>query len=83
MFSKADADWTLDRVKSGLSSGEGLIWAVRDPVEKQQAVKEQGKTTGYEMVQWISTEAAPVLLKEGRWWQVGDSTSVQGPPHGR
>jgi hypothetical protein len=29
-----DSDWARHRVQSGLSSGEGLIWAVRDPVTK-------------------------------------------------
>jgi hypothetical protein len=29
-----DLDWTDNRILSGLSSGEGLIWAVRDPVYK-------------------------------------------------
>jgi hypothetical protein len=28
----ADPTWTGERVHSGLSSGEGLIWAVRDPI---------------------------------------------------
>jgi hypothetical protein len=28
----ADSDWTDNYVLSGLSSGEGLIWAVRDPI---------------------------------------------------
>lgn len=30
----AVAGWSHRRVASGLSSGEGLIWAVRDPIEK-------------------------------------------------
>jgi hypothetical protein len=28
----ADSEWTRERVHSGLSSGEGLIWAVHDPI---------------------------------------------------
>jgi hypothetical protein len=31
MLSKIDEAWTKDRVRSGLSSGEGLIYNVRDP----------------------------------------------------
>jgi bifunctional DNA primase/polymerase-like protein len=43
------ADPTLcDRMANGLSSGEGLIDAVRDPIEKQQAVKDGKKTIGFE-----------------------------------
>jgi hypothetical protein len=28
----ADPSWTSERIHSGLSSGEGVIWAVRDPI---------------------------------------------------
>lgn len=41
-----EPEWTKDRVKSGLSSGEGLIYNVRDPVYKQEAVKDKGRVTG-------------------------------------
>lgn len=34
--------WLKDRVMGGLSSGEGLIWAVRDPIEKQEPIREKG-----------------------------------------
>jgi hypothetical protein len=35
------------RIKSGLSSGQGLIWAVRDPVIESQPIKDsKGKVTG-------------------------------------
>jgi hypothetical protein len=39
-------------VVGGLSSGEGLIHAVRDPVEKQEPIRERGSraVTGYETV---------------------------------
>jgi hypothetical protein len=33
-FAAVDPDWKAARIASGLSSGEGLIWQVRDPVEK-------------------------------------------------
>lgn len=33
-FALVDEDWTHRRILTGLSSGEGLIFAVRDPVEK-------------------------------------------------
>jgi len=32
VFRELDPEWTSKRILSGLSSGEGLIWAVRDPV---------------------------------------------------
>jgi hypothetical protein len=40
----ADETWNGDRIKSGLSSGEGLINEVRDPVEKWNAKEKQSET---------------------------------------
>ena len=34
LFDGVDPKWVKDRIQSGLSSGEGLIWAVRDAIEK-------------------------------------------------
>ena len=45
----ADESWAA-REQGGLSSGEGLIWAVRDPISKTMPVKEKGRTTGTETV---------------------------------
>ena len=38
-LNEADPTWAGERIMSGLSSGEGLIAAVRDPVEKQKNKK--------------------------------------------
>lgn len=46
----AAPEWVDRNVVSGLSSGEGLIWAVRDPIHKQEPIKEKGKITGYQEV---------------------------------
>ncbi len=46
LFSLCDPDWTKARVKSGLSSGEGLIYNVRDPRIAKVPVKEKGRFTG-------------------------------------
>jgi hypothetical protein len=43
-----DLKWERDRVHSGLSSGEGVIWAVRDPI--RQMVK-QGKGAPAQLVE--------------------------------
>lgn len=44
-------DWLGARVvEGGLSSGEGIIWAVRDPVEKTERVKERGEPVRFEKV---------------------------------
>ncbi len=50
LFTIADEEWEADRVQSGLSSGEGLIHAVRDPQYKPQPIREKGKTVDYEQV---------------------------------
>ena len=39
----ADETWSGDRIKSGLSSGEGFINEVRDPVEKYNAKEKQSE----------------------------------------
>ena len=36
VFEIADWGWTSSRVHSGMSSGEGLIWAVRDPITTRE-----------------------------------------------
>ncbi len=46
-----DEGWFNDRVTSGLASGEGLIWAVHDPIEKQEPIRGKDKiVTGYQTV---------------------------------
>jgi hypothetical protein len=51
VFAAVDPEWTKDRIVSGMSSGEGLIWEVRDPVVKVEAVRERGVPTTFESVQ--------------------------------
>lgn len=46
VFALIDPDWTGARVLAGLSSGEGLIWAVRDEIAKDEPVREKGRPTG-------------------------------------
>jgi hypothetical protein len=42
LFRGADKPWASECVQGGLSSGEGLIWAVRDPIYKREQVKGKG-----------------------------------------
>lgn len=49
-FEAVDATWVSARVLAGLSSGEGLIWHVRDAIEKQEPIRDKGRVTGYETV---------------------------------
>jgi hypothetical protein len=50
LCSAVDEVWTLERVQSGLSTGEGLIWAVRDPIERRDPIKEKGVVKDYQTV---------------------------------
>jgi len=46
LFLRADPAWTEHCIAGGLSSGEGLIFAVRDEITKVEPIKEKGKPTG-------------------------------------
>jgi hypothetical protein len=53
LFSLIDPTWAQDRIKTGLSSGQGVLWAVRDAINTTEVVREKGKPTG-EYVTYIS-----------------------------
>jgi hypothetical protein len=46
LMERVAAEWRRNRICNGLSSGEGLIWAVRDPVEETKPIREKGRHTG-------------------------------------
>ncbi|MDC0934984.1 PriCT-2 domain-containing protein [Pirellulales bacterium] len=48
LLASVDLDFISDRVYGGLSSGEGLIWQVRDPIFKRMPVKEKGRIVGHD-----------------------------------
>jgi hypothetical protein len=79
LLNAAEEKWATDRIQGGLSSGEGLIWAVRDPVEKMERVKERGEPVRYEKV-----EADPgisdkrLLVVEPEYANVLKQTERQG-----
>jgi hypothetical protein len=50
VYDPIDRQWMNERVTSGLSSGEGLMWAVRDPIEKQDKVRKGGRVIEYQTV---------------------------------
>jgi hypothetical protein len=72
VFALADAEWVMERVQSGLSSGEGLIHAVRDPQTKRVPVKERGKPTGEhrEETEDHGVEDKRLLAREGEFASV-------------
>jgi hypothetical protein len=49
-LARVDAAWAKDRLLGGLSSGEGLIAAVRDPQEATEDVKDKGRVVGRQQV---------------------------------
>jgi Protein of unknown function (DUF3987) len=50
MFADIDAAWAESRVTGGLSSGEGLINAVRDERYEKKPIREKGRVVDYESV---------------------------------
>jgi hypothetical protein len=47
----ADQEWASERIHTGLSSGEGVIWAVRDPIK---GMVPEGKGTNKRMVEQVT-----------------------------
>jgi len=50
VYELTDDSWVKERVMSGLSSGEGLIWAVRDPIFRREKVG-KGDDAHYEDIE--------------------------------
>jgi len=46
ILSQVDPKWEKENIRGGLSSGEGLIWQIRDSIIKSEAIKEKGRYTG-------------------------------------
>ena len=46
LMERVDPEWRKNRIAHGLSSGEGLIWAVRDQIEETKPIRERGRNTG-------------------------------------
>lgn len=51
IFANIDPAWNKNRILGGLSSGEGLIWEVRDPIVKVEPVKENGRVAASQEVE--------------------------------
>ena len=50
LFESVDEGWARNRVLSGLSSGEGLINAVRDSTSRQEPIRDKGIVKDYQSV---------------------------------
>lgn len=68
VFDRAAPDWTAERVQSGLSSGEGLIHAVRDQTVKQVKEKKSGEYV--EEIDDPGVEDKRLLAREGEFASV-------------
>lgn len=88
-----DEVWAQDRNKGGLSSGEGLIMQVRDPIEKQEPIKTKGKIDGYQTVvedpgesdkrlMVVETELASAIRALGRDGNILSAVIRQAWDHG-
>jgi hypothetical protein len=46
LYQSVDPDWASGRLSfGGLSSGEGLVWEVRDEIWKKECIREKGRVT--------------------------------------
>lgn len=66
-FREVDETWAKARIAGGLSSGEGVIWHVRDAIEKQEPRRENHRVAGYESVivdQGVSDKRVLILEPE-------------------
>jgi hypothetical protein len=79
VFAGVAPEWDQDCVLSGLSSGEGLIWQVRDAVLKMEPVKEKGRVTGSQEVEVDpGVKDKRVLVQEAEFCSVLKQTERQG-----
>lgn len=68
VFREIDATWDAGRIQQGLCSGEGLIWAARDPIEKHDPIREKGRVVGYQdIVIDPGVEDKRLLVVEGEF----------------
>jgi len=66
LFEKVEAEWTADRIQTGLSSGEGLIWHVRDEIYKKDKLVVEGVSDKrLLMIEGEFAQTLKVLSREG------------------
>jgi hypothetical protein len=79
LFREAEQQWVDERVQSGASSGEGIIWSIRDAIHKRERVKERSEDPRY-----VEVEADPgiadkrLLVHEPEYAGVLKQTERQG-----
>ncbi|MEB3323489.1 MAG: hypothetical protein VKI81_11755, partial [Synechococcaceae cyanobacterium] len=50
LIDRIDPEWSAACIAQGLSSGEGLMWAVRDEIRRREAIKEKKRVVDYQDV---------------------------------
>jgi hypothetical protein len=72
LMQRVDPEWRRNCVTQGLSSGEGLIWEVHDPIEETRPIRKGGRHTGeYETIIANQGEADKRLfISEGEFANV-------------
>ena len=63
-FRHVDDEWTGHRVHTGLSSGEGVIWEVRDPIIKLAKDRKSGATVEEVIDQGVSDKRLMIIESE-------------------
>jgi len=77
-FHGIDEDW-IKAVQSGLSSGEGLIWAVRDPIFKREKVRNKDGPIKYRDVEVdAGIKDKRVLVRQSEFFGVLQAMRRQG-----
>jgi hypothetical protein len=79
VFARTDEAWVAN-IGSGLVSGEGLIWALRDPTYKQVQPKKNGRPDGepYEELDDEGVADKRLLVKEAEMGRLLRSMKRQG-----
>ena len=77
IFEAVDATWVKERICSGMSSGEGLIWEVRDPVYKEERQKESTGEVHFETIQVAQGIADKRLMVQEAEFAIG--AEARGP----
>ncbi len=79
VFAAVDEQWEKECVLNGLSSGEGLIWQVRDAIVKTEPVREHGRITGHQTVEVdAGVQDKRLLVQEAEFCSVLKQTERQG-----
>jgi hypothetical protein len=78
LMRQADEQWINERVVSGVSSGEGVIWAVRDPIHTRERIGGKGDVRYEEVEKDPGIDDKRLLLYEPEFANVLKQTERQG-----